>query len=461
MQDGTDTGSGKESVDPQRFKRWTPAAQEKALERLKQLANDKWRPFFCPDSGCNGQVHGNWLWNHARADQRPPSDPDWLVWLLMSGRGAGKTRTGSEWTHRMVEKVPRIALVAATGADVRDVMLEGESGILTIAPPGRRPHYEPSKRRLTWPNGAVASLFSAEEPDRLRGPEHYAAWCDEAAFYPLIQDVWDNLLFGLRLGKSPRIVVTTTPKPKPWLKELVASDSTRMSRASTFDNISNLSPVFAERIIKKYEGTRLGRQELYAEILMDVEGALWNWDMIEGGRVAVAPENFQRIVVGVDPAGTAKKASDETGIIVCGYLKGEAYVLADRSGKYSPHGWASVVRDTYEEYEADAVVVETNYGGDMVEHTLRTTGVTARLLKISARRSKSLRAEPVVGLYEQGKVHHVGTFTELENQLTEWVPFEGESPDRLDALVYAVTHLAKGMVPASVSSPLRLVRDIA
>jgi len=369
---------------------------------------------------------------------------------------SGKTRSGSEWVHRAADHIHRIALIAPTGADARDVMLEGESGILSVAPPGKRPHYEPSKRRLTWPNGAVGSVFSAEEPDRLRGPEHGAAWLDEGAFMPLIQDVWNNLLFGLRLGRRPRIIVTTTPKPRPWLKELLADKRTRLSKASTYDNLDNLSPVFAEQIISRYEGTRLGRQELHAELLTDVEGALWTWEMIEENRVVEAPEDLERIVVAIDPAGTSKKQSDETGIIVAGKAKGITYILEDRSGRYTPHGWAVAARNLYEEWSADAVIAETNYGGEMVEHTLRTSGVKARLLKVNARRSKALRAEPVVGLYEQGKVKHVGSLPTLEEQMTEWVPFEGHSPDRLDAMVYAVTSLSSGG-RAEIASPLRLV----
>lgn len=446
-------------TDPFDYKKWTPAAQAKALERLQAARNERWRPFFCQNPDCDGKPHGEWLWNHARKDQRPPSDTEWLVWLMLSGRGSGKTRAGAEWVHRMVEKHSRVALVAPTGADARDVMLEGESGLLTIAPPGKRPMYEPSKRRLTWPNGAVATVFSAEEPDRLRGPEHYAAWVDEACFYPLVDDVWDNLMFGLRLGKRPRVCVTTTPKPRPWLKTLLATDSTRVSRASTYDNLENLSPVFAERVIARYEGTRLGRQELHAEVLDDVEGALWSWDLIEQARINALPDSLDRIVVGVDPAGTSRDSSDETGIVVVGWSAGEGYVLDDRSGRYSPHGWASAVRNAYDDYSADAVVVETNYGGDMVEHTLRTAGVKARLLKVSARRSKSLRAEPVVGLYEQGKIHHVGSFPDLETQMCEWVPFNNyaKSPDRVDALVYSITQLSNSGVMAGIASPLRLI----
>lgn len=440
-----------------RYRTWTAAAQEKALARLRELQNEAWRPFYCPDPGCSGKQHGEWAWSHARPDQRPPTDPDWLVWLLLSGRGSGKTRSGVEWCHRMVEVVPRLALVAPTSGDARDVMLEGESGLLRIAPPGKRPNYEPSKRRLTWPNGAVATVFSAEEPDRLRGPEHYAAWLDEACFYALVQDVWDNLMFGLRLGRTPRVVVTTTPKPRPWLKDLMADPRTRLSRASTYDNIHNLSPVFAERIIAKYEGTRLGRQELHAELLTDVEGALWTWDLVEQARVVAPPDDLERIIVAVDPAGTSKRNSDETGIVVAGIRGGVTYILADKSGKYTPHGWAVTVRNLYEDYSADAVVAETNFGADMVESTLRTSGVDARIMKVTARRSKAVRAEPVLGLYEQGKVKHCGAFPELEEQMTEWVPFSGDSPDRLDAMVYAVTSLSGRSRVGSISSPLRLV----
>ena len=273
-----------------------------------------------------------WTWNHARADQHPPGDTEWLTWLLLSGRGSGKTRAGAEYTHRMSKVSARMALVGATGPDARDIMIEGESGLITIAPPGMRPHYEPSKRRLTWPNGSIATVFSAEEPDRLRGPEHAYAWVDEPAHFALVQEVWDNLMFGLRIGRRPRVVATSTPKPRPWVKELVKDTSTRVARASTYDNLDNLAPAFAERVIKRYAGTRLGRQELHGEILEDVEGALWTWEMIEPDRVAIAPQ-FQRVVVSVDPAGGAKRANDETGIVVVGRAGEHLYVLADYTGR--------------------------------------------------------------------------------------------------------------------------------
>lgn len=444
-------------VDPEAFKRWTPAAQEKALQALRERTDNNWRPFYCPNADCDGQPHDEWVWNHARSDQRPPTDADWLVWLQMSGRGTGKTRCGTEFVHRATKKLPRIALVAGTSTDAREVMLEGESGILTIAPPDHRPFYEPSKKRLTWPNGAVATLFSAEEPDRLRGPEHYFAWLDEAAHWPLVQECWDNLLFGLRLGQRPRILVTTTPKSRPWLKELIADPRTRKVTVSTYANLENLAPTFAERIIARYEGTRLGRQELYGEMLMDVEGALWTWDMIEEYRVDQPPE-LQRVVVAIDPAGSRNKRSDETGIIVTGRRDEHYYTLEDASGKMSPRGWAAAAIGAYERHQADAIVVERNFGGDMVQENLRQCGFEGRVIETFSSRGKEIRAEPVVGLYEQGKVHHVGVLEDLEAEQTEWVPNESPSPNRVDAQVFCITELSKGRAKAKVASPTSLAR---
>lgn len=441
------------------YKTWTPAAQAKALEKLRRSQNENWRPFYCQNPVCNGKPHEDWTWNHARKDQRPPKG-DWLTWLMLSGRGSGKTRSGAEWVHRMTEKYPRCALIAPTGPDARDTMIEGQSGILAIAAPANRPVWEPSKRRLTWPNGAMALVFSAEEPDRLRGPEHYFAWVDEACFYPLVEDVWDNLLFGLRLGPRPKVCVTTTPKPRKWLKNLIADESTVVSKASTYDNLENLSPLFAEKIVRKYEGTRLGRQELQAEIIDDVVGALWSWSMIEDARITNVPTEFDRVVVGVDPSGSSSANSDETGIVVCGSIGDDFYVLDDRSGKYSPHGWAMATLNAYEDYSADAVVVETNFGGDMVKETLRASGLRAHLITVNAKRNKALRAEPIVGLYEQSRVHHVRNFIELEMQMCEYVPYDkrSKSPDRLDALVYSLIQLNHAGGVASVASPLRLVQ---
>ena len=444
------------------YRQWTPAAQQVALDRLARAANEAWRPFFCKREHCDGKPHDEWTWNHARADQHPPADLEWLTWLMLSGRGAGKTRAGAEFVHQMTAHVGRIAIVGATGADVRDVCLEGESGLLTIARPGKRPNYEPSKRRLTWPNGCVATTFSAEEPDRLRGPEHAFAWVDEACFYPMVEAVWDNLMFGLRIGARPRVVVTTTPKPRRWLKALVAMERTRVSRASTYDNLDNLAPTFAETIISRYEGTRLGRQEIHAEILDDVEGALWTWDLIEATRwppiTIDASRALVRKVVAVDPAGSQGAGSDETGIVVAGRTETDYAVLDDRSGHYSPHGWATAAHRAYEDWDADAIVAEVNYGGEMVKSQLRLAGFNDRLITVHARKGKALRAEPIVGLFEQGFAHLAGKFPELEEQLTGWVPYErgDDSPDRLDTMVYALTTLAVRPGRATLASPVDL-----
>lgn len=449
------------------FRTWTPAAQERALAKLRSVQDNEWRPFYCGNPDCEGNPHPalqegepEWDWQHARADQRPPTDHDWFAWAITSGRGAGKTRTGAELTHQISDVVPRIAIMGATGADVRDIMVEGESGIMTVARPNNRPTYIPSKRRIVWPNGCIATTFSAEEPDRLRGPEHGYAWLDEPVHWALIQECWDNLLFGLRIGKRPRVLVTTTPKPRPWLKALLADPRTRHTVTSTYANLANLAPTFAEQIIARYEGTRLGLQELHGQILEDVEGALWTPDMIETDRVAAAPA-LERTLIGVDPAGSTRTAADLTGIVVAGRdREKEIYALDDLSGRYTPHAWARIVIDAYDKHEADAVVVERNFGADMVAHTLRTAGFDGRIIEVHARKGKELRAEPLVGYYEQHKVHHVGYLTDLEQQMCEWVPYDrlAKSPDRLDGLVYATVPLLETFAHAQIASPLSLPR---
>jgi phage terminase large subunit-like protein len=363
----------------------------------------------------------------------------------------------------------RIALVAATGPDARITMIEGRSGLLATAKPGERPLWEPSKKELTWPNGAKGFVFSAEEPDRLRGPEHFDAWVDEPAHYDNIDEVWANLLFGLRLGEQPRICVTTTPKPTPWVKTTIAEDTTISVVGSTYENVDNLNPVFRSVILKKYEGTRRGRQEIHGEVLADVEGALWQYEYIEPYRLPTAiPSAFvrqlDRIVVGIDPAGTHRRRSDETGIIVVGVrVEGSDehfYVLADYSGKYSPKGWADKALHAYETWSADYLVAEVNYGGDMVRHTLETSvadqSLIPRIVEVVSRRGKVIRADPIVGLYERGMVHHVGLHLgDLEDQLVGWVP-GSESPDRLDALVHGLTDLARTVAPATIATPDQL-----
>jgi phage terminase large subunit-like protein len=379
----------------------------------------------------------------ARPDQIAP-EGNWRVWLIMAGRGFGKTRCGAEWVHEQIRQGrERIALVGETKADVRDVMVEGESGILATA--GRnRPLYEPSKRRLTWPNGAIGVCYSGDEPDQLRGPQHDAAWLDELAKYRYAEETWSNLDLGLRLGESPQAVITTTPRPVQIMRELVADELVTVTRGSTYDNLQNLAESFAKRIVERYEGTRLGRQELHAEILDDVVGALWSRDMIDAHRLRETPPHFERIVVGVDPAVTSGEDADETGILVAGMIGNRGYIVEDLSGQYTPQEWAIQAIKAYYKYNADRIVAEVNQGGDMVEHTIRTVDRNVSYKAVRAARGKILRAEPIAALYEQGRIHHCGTFAALEDQLCMYTHDSRESPDRLDALVWALTDLMIG-----------------
>lgn len=374
----------------------------------------------------------------ARVEQTAPAG-DWSTWLYMAGRGAGKTRAGAEWVQEQIDGgCRRIALVGATAADVRDVMVEGESGILATARPGMRPTYEPSRRRLTWPNGAIATTYSAEEPERLRGPQHDAAWADELGAWRY-SETWDMLMFGLRLGADPRALVTTTPRPTPLVRSILASPTTVVTRGTTYDNRDNLAPSFFDAIIRRYEGTRLGRQELEGELIEDVPGALWTIGMLDGLRVRTAPE-LDRVIVAVDPAATSGPESDETGIVAVGIgVDGHGYVLHDRSCRMSPDGWARRAAQLYHETEADRLIVEDNQGGEMVEFLLSTVDQTVPVKRIRAARGKRLRAEPVAALYEQGRIHHVDAFPELEDQMASFTGDGGEHDDRVDALVHALT----------------------
>ena len=385
----------------------------------------------------------------ARPNQLPPPGDWWQIWLLLAGRGFGKTRTLAEWVCDQVAsgQASRIALVAATAADARDVLVEGESGILAVAPPQFRPIYEPSKRRLTWPDGAIATTFAAEEADRLRGPQHDAAVCDELGSWSRAE-TWDMLQFGLRLGRNPRCLVATTPRPTKLIRELLAREGRDVvvTRGSTYENRGNLAPGFFDQVIRKYEGTRLGRQELNAELLDDTPGALWSHGIIDAARQAAAP-NLTRIVVAIDPAATSGEDADETGIVVVGRDdQGHGYVLADASGKYQPIEWANIAIAAYRANHADRIVAERNNGGDMVEATIRMVDQNVPVTTVWASRGKVTRAEPVSALYEQGRMHHVGTFPQLEDQMTNFTSdFDrqaaGYSPDRLDALVWATTEL--------------------
>ena len=376
----------------------------------------------------------------AREEQKPPGG-DWSTWLYMAGRGAGKTRAGSEWVHQQVrDGARRIALVGATAADCRDVMVEGESGLLATASPMDMPLYEPSRRRLTWQSGAIATTYSAEEPDRLRGPQHDAAWCDELAAWRY-GAAWPMLLLGLRLGGKPRALVTTTPRPTKLVKELIAQPTTVVTRGSTYDNRANLAESYMEQIVKRYEGTRLGRQELMGEIIEDVEGAMWTLMMLDELRVDDAPD-LERVVVAVDPAVSSHQDSDETGIVAAAIgVDGEGYVLADRSCKLSPDGWARRAAGLYHELQADRVVCEDNQGGEMVSFTMATVDPSVPVKLIRASRGKRLRAEPIAALYEQARVHHLITMDELEDQMVSFTGDAGGADDRVDALVHALSEV--------------------
>lgn len=384
-----------------------------------------------------------------RPEQQAPAG-QWWLWMIEAGRGFGKTRTGSQFVTQCAYEMPgsRGALVGRTAADVRDTMIEGESGILAVSPPWRRPVYEPSKRRLTWPNGSIATAYSADEPNLLRGPQHHWAWCDEAAAWTY-EDAWDQLVFGLRLEylhtdgrrQHPRSVITTTPKRRKYLRDLKKDAGVVVTKGSTYANAANLSPLFLSRIVKKYEGTTLGRQELHAEELDDVPGALWKHALIETKRVKTAPD-LVRVVVAIDPSASSNPDSDEAGIVVAGKGRdGRGYVLDDLSAIMSPDEWARAAVKAYTGRRADRIVAEVNNGGEMVELTIRTVDKNVSYDSIHAKRGKALRAEPVAALYEQGRVSHVGTFAQLEDQMTSWVPGDSDSPDRLDALVYALTDL--------------------
>lgn len=396
-----------------------------------------------------------WQW-WARSEQIAPSGR-WFTWLLLAGRGWGKTRTLCEWIRGRIEsgRYGRVALIGQTAADVRDVLIEGESGLLAISPPWCHPKYEPSKRRLTWPNGAIATTYSGDSPDQLRGPQHDTVACDELAKWQYPQETWDNMEFGLRLGPQPQVCVATTPRPIPVIRALRDDPTTvrPTSNLNTYTNLANVNPLFIERVVKKYEGTRLGRQELNAEILDDNPDALWKrTTMIEPYRVPSAPD-LVRIVVGIDPTATA--TGDEAGIIVAGLgANGHGYILEDRSRQGTPTEWASSAVTAYHHHRADRLIAETNNGGEMVVLTIRTVpeGKSVAYKGIHASRGKYTRAEPVSSLYEQGKVHHVGAFPQLEDELCSWTPGD-DSPNRLDALVWALTELMIKRAPDEKERP--------
>jgi phage terminase large subunit-like protein len=386
----------------------------------------------------------------ARPDQLEPKGK-WSNWLALAGRGFGKTRTGAEWVRKIKNSCSRIALIGETAADVRDVMVEGESGILQTSPPWDKPEYIASHRELRWNNGAIAKTYSSEEPDQLRGPQHEAAWVDELAKYRYAQEVWDQLQFGLRLGAWPRSLITTTPRPIPVVKSILAGEKTGdtvVVRGSTFANAANLAPSFLATIRARYEGTRLGRQELNAEILDDLAGALWSRDMIDQ---AYLPRTFQlpkmkRVGVGVDPSGFDGEKGDSQGIIPAGLGEdGIFYVFEDCTCRLKPEGWGRRVVDVYKRHMADFTAVEKNFGGGMCRANIHHADRSVCVKDVTASRGKHIRAEPIAALYEQGRVKHVVPMPELEDQMCNITTqgYEGEgSPDRLDALVWVLTELS-------------------
>lgn len=395
-----------------------------------------------------------WHWPFwARPDQLPPEGDDWMTWLILAGRGWGKTRTGAETIRQWVMsgRYGRIALVGETTADVRGVMVDGESGLLNIGPKDERPEYFPSLRQLKWPNGAIATTYNATEPDQLRGPQHDAAWCDEIAKWKYIQETWDQLQFGLRLGEHPRQILTTTPRPLPLLKKMLNDPYVVVTKGKTMDNKDNLAETFMHQIEERFGGTRLGRQELDGEILDDIPGALWQRSSIDSNRVSEPPLDMERVIVAVDPAASSEEGSDENGIVVVGMARdaegyARGYVLEDASLRGSPEEWAKKAVSMYRKWQADKIVAEKNQGGEMVASVIRAVDRSIMPKLVHASRGKIIRAEPISALYEQNRIHHVGRFDQLEDQMCTFsvdnIRANGMgSPDRVDALVWGLTEL--------------------
>jgi phage terminase large subunit-like protein len=446
-------------------------AWDSVAEKLARLPRDQRRAYVL-SLPRDLALRALYSWRHwARPKQLLPTAA-FYVWLILAGRGFGKTRTGAEAVRGWVEAHPigfrplRIALVAETAGDARDVLVEGESGIMAISPPWCKPLYEPSKRRLTWVRQgrvvAIATTYAGAEPEQLRGPQFDKAWVDELAKYKYPDETWENLTLAVRLGLNPQMIVTTTPKPIPVIRDILADRDTIPTRGSTYENLANLAPRFISRIRRKYEGTRLGKQEIYAELLDDLPGALWTRAMLDKLRIhpnartgkLILPE-MDRIVVAIDPSGSDTEDSDEAGIIVAGRgLDGDGYVWDDRSGIMSPAEWGTQGVRAYAMNEADLVVGETNYGGDMVETVIRgielnepglkISGLNVPFRKVVASRGKHLRAEPVSALYEQHRVHHAGSLAQCEDEMVMFTTKGyqgGASPNRADALVFALTEL--------------------
>lgn len=377
---------------------------------------------------------------------------------MLAGRGFGKTRAGAEWVRQQVKSgARRIALIGETQRDLEQVIVDGDSGLLAVCPPDERPTVARRPVKLVFPNGAIALGYNGTEPDQLRGPQFDAAWCDELAKWRYAQETWDMLQFGLRLGTHPRAMITTTPRPIKLLKEIMADPKTVVTKGSTYDNAGNLASTFLESIKRKYEGTRLGRQELSAEILDDVPGSLWTRDMLDAKRLKRTDKlpDMQRVVVAIDPAGKSQETAisegtAETGIMVCGLgVDGRGYLLDDLTCSLGPTGWARRALSGYDMHQADAIVVETNQGGDMVKGTIQSVRPSVPVIEVHASRGKVTRAEPIAALYEQGRVSHVGEFSDLEDQMVLFTPLgiAGDTTgDRVDALVWAMSELFPSLV---------------
>ena len=407
-----------------------------------------------------------WDWEyHARENQLLP-DGDWSYWLILAGRGFGKTRTGAEVVRQWAKTNKYVNLIGATTDDARDIMIEGESGIMSVCPPDERPTYVKHARKLVWPSGCVSLIFTADEPERLRGKQHEKLWGDElgAWRYP---EAWDQAKFGLRLGPKPQAIITTTPRPTKIMRELVRDPHCHLTRGSTYDNKANLAPTFFSEIITKYEGTRLGRQELMAELLEDTPGALWRRSQIDEMRIPLEDlPPMHRIVVAVDPAISTNDESNETGIVVVGVGEPEedgepkGYVLEDVTGVFTPDEWGKRVNSMWVKWSADCIVAEKNQGGNMVEHVIRSVTQTAKVKLVHASVGKMTRAEPASALYEQGRIHHVGCHDDLEDQMVSFTSdfdrkLQGYSPDRVDALVWALTELFPRIVKRVKRNPVR------
>lgn len=445
-----------------------PKSKAKAAERAAARISGNKQVWFCGDRQCDGEAHGKYPYKHARGSKRednrgsqyPPLGTDWRVWLMLAGRGAGKSATGSGYSRTVVRKIPSIALIGPTMPAVRRFMIEGDSGLIkSCERAGEAGNYEPSKQRFTFANGAVAELFSAEEPDRLRGGNFGFVWADENAHWDDAAYVWKQMLLTLRVGVRPHVFASTTPIPSEYMKDLRNNPSTRVVAGSTYDNRSNLSPVFFQTLIDEFEGTYLGRQEIYGEIIDDRQGALWQSTQFTGEDFYFDYDevagSLDSVVIGVDPAGSNNKRSDLTGIVVGGARGDVLYAIDDLSLKASPAGWAQAVMNAYDKYKADAVAVERTYGGDMVRHTLEAEGFTGRIVEANATDGKRVRAEPISAKYEKHLARHRrgGQVQKLESEMVSWVPGEGKSPNRVDAWVWAAWRLTKGRGKAGMGMP--------